>query len=241
MVDEATLGSGISFGGFSTSGSSGMVSRERGRAELAVVLLVSLFGDWVTAAGVVRVVEEVGLRLLVGLAVLVRGVERVEGRLGGTEVDAPPNVVRLVLSELGSGRAVLEPVPPRVVVRDKGRLFSSPAAAVDGASSVLVAGLRWEDVAGGRVGGLLMVLPEVLPEVREERVVGRTAEGDAVERAVEDDAGVRVVVLKRDDAVEGFFASSAFAGAFAPGVLLCLSMLLLCPLLFTPRLLPTRR
>ena len=193
------LGSTASCGGSSVSGSSGIVSRDNGRAALAVLLLVSLLGDFVADVPVVRGVEEVGVRRLVGLAVLVRDEESVEGRLGGAEVVAPPKVVRLVLSALGSVRAVLELVPPRVVERDEGRLFSSPAA-VDVAS---LAGLRVEEVAEGRVGGLLMVLPDA----RDESVLGRAVEGEV---------GVRVVVLSREEVVDGFFVSSAFAGGFAP-------------------------
>lgn len=202
-VEEAPLGSAASCAdGRASVGSSGMVSREMGRATLAVLLLLSLFGDLADAAVVGREAVEVGVRLLVGLAVLVRE-ERVDGRLGGADVVAPPSVVRLVLSALGSVRVVFGLAPPRVgVVRDDGRLFSSPAADVP--SSLLPAGLRSEEDAVGRVGGLLMVLPAV----REERVLGRVVEGEV---------GVRAVVPMREDAAVGFLASSALAGGFAPG------------------------
>lgn len=223
-LEEATLGSAVACVGVCDSGSSGMVSRDIGRAALDVLLLVSPLGDLVVAAAVGRDVLDVGVRLLVGLDAFVRDEDRVEGRFAGAAAVVPPSVVRLVLSELGSGRAVLELVPPRVVVLDEGRLFSSPVAVVD--SSPLPAGLRAEDVVGGRVGGLLIVLPEV----RDDMVLWRAVEGDA---------GVRDVVLVREEVAEGFLASSAFAGAFAPGVVL-LSMFAVSQL-FTPQLLVSRR
>lgn len=109
-----------------------MVSREKGRTALAVLLLVdSVAGDFVLAcdvdAAVVRVFSG-----LVGLALEVTG-----GRLGGAEVVAPPKVVRLVVAGV-------------VVVRDDGR-FSF--------SSSLLAASRRADEAVGRVGGLLIVFP----------------------------------------------------------------------------------
>lgn len=225
MFDEVTLGSTASVAVVGISGSSGIVSLDNGRLAL---LLESLFGDFALVAPVAREVGVVEARLLVGLAVFVRE-ERVEGRLAGAVEDAPPTVVRLVLSELGSVRAVLElvVVPPRVVVLDEGRLFSSAAAAV--ASSLLPAGLRVEEVVDGRVGGLLIVLPEV----REDRVLAR-----AVEVEVEGEAGLREAVLVREEVVDGFFVSSAFAGAFAPGVVF-LSILAALQL-FTLQLRPSR-
>lgn len=193
---------------------------------LAALLLVSLFGgDLVLAAVVVRGVDEVGVLLLVGLAVFVRDDESVDGRLGGAEEAAPPNVVRLVLSKLGSVLAVLELVPPRVVVRDEGRLFSSPPA-IDAPSPVLPIGLRAEDAAVGRVGGLLMVLPAV----RDDNVLGREVEGEV---------GFREVVVGREEAADGFLVSSAFAGGFAPGAVR-LSMLVVLQL-FTLQIVPSRR
>lgn len=210
------------------SGSSGMVSLEKGLAALVVLLLESLLGDFALAAGVVREVVVVGvLLLLVGLPALGRDEEGPDDRFGGADDAVLPRIVRLVLSAVGSVRAVLELVPPRVVVRDDGRLFSSPAA--DGTSSLLLAGFRVAGVAEGRVGGLLMVLPEV----REERVPARAVE------VLAGDVGVREVVPSREDVVDGFLVSSLFAGVFAPGVVR--RSMMGKQLLFTLQLLPTRR
>lgn len=170
---------------------------------------MSVLGDLAVVVDVREV--DAGVRLLVGLATLERDDESVEGRLGGAEVAEPPNVVRLVLSELGSGRVALELVPLRVVVLDDGRLFSSPNA--DAPSLLLVAVWREEEVAVGRAGALLMVLPAV----REERVLGRAVVGEP---------GARAVVLSREDVADGFLASSAFNGGFAPAVVR-LSMLVM--------------
>lgn len=100
-----------------------------------------------------------------------------------------------------------------VDVRDEGRLFSS-ATMADVPSSGLLDGLRVEEVAPARVGGLLVVLPEA----RDESVLAWAVDGDVVVREV---AGGR----EEEEDVAGFFGSLAFAGAFAL-VAVRLSMLL---------------
>ena len=189
----------------SSSGSSGMTSRETGLAALVVLLEESLLAGDLGTAVVLGRDEAVGVRLLVGLPAVVR--EAVAGRLAGADVVAPPMVVRLDLSAMGSGLGVRDVADgPTADEREEGRRFSSAVAL--SASLLFLAGvLRVADVDGaGRVGGLLMVLPDA----RDDKV-GRVREGEGVLR--ED-----VVVLMREEVVVLFFASSLFVGGFAPPI-----------------------
>lgn len=205
----------------SVSGSSGIVSRDRGLAELAPLRTDSLAGDLMldslspateaaledAALGVVGVARDLLVVLVVpGLVV------RLEGRFVAEEIVdvAPPSVVLLLL--VGSGLTVREVVG--VVVRDNRRLSVLSAALP---SSVV---LRTEEAVGrvaadGAFG--------VVVEVREERVLDRAVDGE--------EAGLAADELSREDVVVvGFFLSSVvlvvvvLAGVLAPVVLALFSM-----------------
>jgi hypothetical protein len=137
---------------------------------------------------VLALVDVVGVLVFGGLIGVMREEVVAVGRLGGAE-DVAPKVVRRPFSVAVSERVervLLD--APKAVVREEGRLFSSP-------SVVVVVGLRVEDVVG-RVGGLEMVLPDV----REVNVLVRVG--------VEADVSVLLPALRRDVVETGFFASS---------------------------------
>ena len=166
------------------SDSSTMVSFGTGLVTVPALLVDLPVGDFMGVAALEP-------RILVGLAVLVRG--GACGRFGGTELAAPPTVVRLVRSVAGSILAVRELAVPMVDMR-AGLLFSAPAFEVTAAPSLL-AGFR-AAVAVGRVGGLLMVLPLV----RDDRPLVLPFDAGAV--------GVRELLI--------FFASSVVNGFRLP-------------------------
>ncbi len=171
-----------------------MVSRESGLVVLAELLVDSVVGDLMFRDAVI--LEAVGgARAFEGLVGVARD-EVVHGRLGATEA-APPSGVLRDLSALESGlggRALL--VPKVDVPEVDGRLFSSAGVPSLGA---FPAGLRIEE-GTGRVGGLLIVLPEV----REANVLGLVG--------VEEVVGVRVLVLSLDVVVAGFGSSAVDPG-----------------------------
>ena len=184
------------------SGSSGIVSLDNGRAalpELTVEVGVVDLMLW-DVVGLDAEDVEVEGRAFGGLIGVIRE-DAVVGLLGGAEA-APPNVVRLLLSVLGSGLGVRELVVPTVGVLT-GRLFSSPCAGTP-SSLPLPAGFLTDEVTG-RVGGLLMVLPAV----REDTALVREDVGDAT---------VLEAVSLEDVVVLGFFGSSV--GAFRRSILL---------------------
>lgn len=175
------------------SGSSGIVSLDKGRVVLAVLRDATLSGGVTSSVDVVDTVarddgragsvEDVAGRgrvegLAGVLAVLARD-DRVEGLLGGAEAAVLlPNVVRRVVaavfSRLDPGLAVLELKEEAVGVLalDK-RLFSSlDAASSAGFAVVVVVGFRTAEETG-RVGGLVMVVPFA----RAERALVRLAVG----------------------------------------------------------------
>lgn len=224
---ERTLGVVL----FRNSGSSGMVSLDRGRVVLPALRDAILSGEATLSVVVIAevaardegrdvVVEEVIGRFrvavvglpVVALVALLREA-KVDGRLGGAEAALLlPNVVRrvavAVLSVLESGFAVLElkDAAVGVVARDK-RLFSSLVVA----SSVdFVVGLRIVEEDMGRVGGFVMVEPLA----RDDNALVRLAEGDVVD--LEDGA------LSRSVTDILFFVSSPAADLAVPvaGVLL---------------------
>lgn len=174
--------------------------------------LPPLLTDFGEAGDLAWLAAELGRPLAFEARVAVElGVEvRVDtgGRLGATEPALPPEVVRRVLSWAPeaalSGRAVLElavAVAGAGAEFRGGRLFSPPAPSLLVPAPALVAGFRAEAVTG-RVGGLLMVLPEVRWEM-------------ALGRLDVDDAGV-LVVLGRE---AGFFVDdSSLPAAFGVGV-----------------------
>lgn len=155
----------------------------------------SVVGDLMSRV-VLGLEDDVDVRDFDGLIGVVRDV--VDGRLGGAAATDPPNVVRRVLSAVLSGLDVREVLPPTVDVRDDGLLFSTPSFAI--VSVLLVpAGLRTDEVTG-RVGGLLMVLPDV----RDASVLGRVGVD-----------GVGVLVLETGFVVVvdgGFLDSSVESG-----------------------------
>jgi hypothetical protein len=146
---------------------------------------------------VLALVDVVGVLVFGGLIGVMREEVVAVGRLGGAE-DVAPKVVRRPFSVAVSERVervLLD--APKAVVREEGRLFSSP--------SVVEVGLRVEAVVG-RVGGLEMVLPDV----REAIVLVRVG--------VEVEVGVLLPALRRDVVEAGFFASSGRAGGRPPAV-----------------------
>ena len=207
MDEDTTLGAGCSSG--LLSGSSGMVSFDNGLALLPELLVDSLVGDLMLREPVVLGAVAVGVRVFGGLIGVMREEVVDDGRLGAAEA-APPNVVRLVLSVLGSGFGVRETPAPTVDLLE-GRLFSSPSPAAT-FSLLLPTGLRTDEV-GGRVGGLLIVLPGARDD-------------NALVLLIVGDAGVLLVVAGLEEAVVRFFESSVegLAGGFAPvGVRLSMS------------------
>lgn len=167
-----------------------MGSRESGLAVLAKLPVDSVMGG-VKFRDVVSLEAVGGARAFEGLVGVARD-EDVNGRLGATDA-APPSVVLRDLSALESGLGGRTLLVPKVDVREtEGRLFSSVGAP---SSAAFAAGLRTEE-GTGRVGGLLMVLPEV----REANVLGLVG--------VEEVAGVRALVLSLDVFVVGFLGSS---------------------------------
>lgn len=140
------------------SGSSGMVSWDSGRAVLDAILAASAVGDLISR-DVLGLVDVAEVRDFDGLVGVVRD-DVVDGRFGGADATEPPNVVRRVLSVVVSGFAVREVLVPIVDVRADGLLFSTPSFATASALLLVPAGFRTDDVTG-RVGGLLIVLPDV--------------------------------------------------------------------------------
>lgn len=155
-------------------------------------------GTPLAAAPAGRAVAVVGL-VLVGLAVLVR--ELIDGRFGGTDAALAPIVVRLVFSWAESWRPIRELAVPMVDIRD-GLLFSSraPDATVPPSSLPRAPGFLAAAAVTGRVGGLLMVLPDVRADS------ALVLPGVGATGALE--------VLARDEVVAGFLCSAACG--FAP-------------------------